>query len=113
MQKSQNEIIFTSGGTEADNTLIRSSIDTFGIKHAISSKIEHHAVTHTLEILEKQGAIHLHFVDLDENGHADLNHLEKLLQQFPNALVSLMHANNEIGNLLDIKKVVPSNRRCR
>ncbi len=105
MNCTPGEIIFTSGGTEADNTLIRSGIETYGIQHAISSRIEHHAVTHTLEILEKQGIIHLHFVDLDEKGHVDMDHLEKLLQQFPNALVSLMHANNEIGNLLDIKKV--------
>ena len=99
------EIIFTSGGTEADNTLIISSIKTYGIQHAISSPIEHHAVTHTLETLEKQGAIKLHHVNLDANGHVNLNHLEELLKQHPNALVSLMHANNEIGNLLDIQSV--------
>ena len=99
------EIIFTSGGTEADNTLIISGVQTYGIKHAISSPIEHHAVTHTLEVLEKQGVIQLHHVDLDEKGHVSVAHLEKLLQQFPNALVSLMHANNEIGNLLDLQRV--------
>lgn len=99
------EIIFTSGGTEADNALIISGIKTYSIKHAISSPIEHHAVTHTLELLQKQGTVQLHHVNLDEKGHVDLNHLETLLKQFPNALVSLMHANNEIGNLLDIQKV--------
>jgi cysteine desulfurase len=99
------EIIFTSGGTEADNTLIISGINTYGIKHAISSPIEHHAVTHTLETMEKQGAIQLHHVNLDAKGHVDMTHLEELLKQHPNALVSLMHANNEIGNLLDIKRV--------
>jgi cysteine desulfurase len=99
------EIIFTSGGTEADNAIITSSIETFGLKHAISSPIEHHAVTHTLETLAKQNAIQLHYVKLDEKGHVDLNHLEQLLTQFPNALVSLMHGNNEIGNLLDINRV--------
>jgi len=98
------EIIFTSGGTEADNTLIISGIQTYGIQHAISSPIEHHAVTHTLGVLEKKGVI-LHHVNLDERGHVDLIHLEKLLQQYPNALVSLMQANNEIGNLLDFKRV--------
>ncbi len=99
------EIIFTSGGTEADNTLITSGVHTYNIKHAISTPIEHHAVTHTLEVLEKHGVIELHHVDLDEKGHVNLIHLEKLLKQYPNALVSLMHANNEIGNLLDIQKV--------
>lgn len=99
------EIIFTSGGTEADNTLIISGINTYNIKHAISSPIEHHAVTHTLETMEKQGVIQLHHVNLDAKGHVDMNHLEELLKQHPNALVSLMHANNEIGNLLDIKRV--------
>lgn len=99
------EIIFTSGGTEADNTLIISSIQTYGIQHAISTPIEHHAVTHTLETLEKKGVVQLHFVNLDSKGHVDLGHLETLLQQYPNALVSLMHANNEIGNLLDIQRV--------
>lgn len=99
------EIIFTSGGTEADNTIISMSVATYGIKHAISSPIEHHAVTHTLEGLEKSGTIQLHHVNLDDKGHVDLLHLESLLKQYPNALVSLMHANNEIGNLLDIQRV--------
>jgi cysteine desulfurase len=99
------EIIFTSGGTEADNTLITSGVHTYRIKHAISTPIEHHAVTHTLEVLEKQGIIQLHHAKLDDKGHVDMNHLESLMKQFPNALVSLMHANNEIGNLLDIQKV--------
>ena len=100
------EIIFTSGGTEADNTIIVSGIQTYGIKHALSTPIEHHAVMHTLEVLEKQGTIKLHHVQIDKQGHVDLSHLEALLREFPNALVSLMHANNEIGNLLDISKRV-------
>jgi cysteine desulfurase len=99
------EIIFTSGGTEADNALIVSGAQTYGIKHAISTPIEHHAVTHTLEILAKKGIVQLHHVQLDEKGHVDLAHLETLLKQYPNALISLMHANNEIGNLLDLKRV--------
>lgn len=99
------EIIFTSGGTEADNAIIRCAVETYGIKHVISTPIEHHAVTHTLETLKKQGIIELHDVTLDEIGHVDLNQLEKLLKEFPNALVSLMHANNEIGNVLDIEAV--------
>lgn len=99
------EIIFTSGGTEADNAIIVSSIHTYNIKHAISSAIEHHAVSHTLEILAKEGVIELHLVKLDEKGNVDYNDLEKLLDAYPGALVSLMHANNEIGNLLDINRV--------
>jgi cysteine desulfurase len=99
------EIIFTSGGTEADNAIIRCAVETYGIKHAISTPIEHHAVTHTLETLEKQKAIELHFVKLDSQGNVDLQHLEELLKTYPNALVSLMHANNEIGNLLSLETV--------
>jgi len=99
------EIIFTSGGTEADNAIIRGAIQTYNIKHVISSQIEHHAVEHTLATLEMQGEIKLHYVRFDEKGHIDLVHLESLLKEFPNALVALMHANNEIGNLIDIQKV--------
>ncbi len=102
---SPGEIIFTSGGTEADNTIISMSVEPYGIQHAISSPIEHHAVKHTLEGLEKKGILKLHQVNLDAKGHVDLSHLENLLTQFPGALVSLMHANNEIGNLLDIQRV--------
>ena len=96
------EIFFTSGGTEADNTAIRSSIETLGLKHAITSRIEHHAVLHTLEHLKKTGHIELSFVNLDRNGVVDLEHLETLLQNNPRSLVSLMHGNNEIGNLFDL-----------
>jgi cysteine desulfurase len=99
------EIIFTSGGTEADNAIIRCAVETYSIKHAISTPIEHHAVTHTLETLEKQGTIKIHHVDLNGSGNVDLAHLETLLIEFPNALVSLMHANNEIGNILDLEAV--------
>lgn len=99
------EIIFTSGGTEADNAIIVSSIHTYNIKHAISSAIEHHAVSHTLEVLAKEGVIELHLVNIDELGNIDYNDLERLLKTYPGALVSLMHANNEIGNLLDINRV--------
>ncbi|MBL7853676.1 MAG: cysteine desulfurase [Cyclobacteriaceae bacterium] len=99
------EIIFTSGGTEADNALLVSSVKTYGLKHAISTPIEHHAVTHTLETLAQQGSVELHHVRLDAKGHVDLENLERLLVQYPGALVSLMHANNEIGNLLPIEQV--------
>jgi len=99
------EIFFTSGGTEADNALICSSINTYGLKHAITSKIEHHAVLHTLQNLEERGIIKLSYVDLDEKGHADLESLRKLLEENDRTLVSLMHANNEIGNINDIDAI--------
>lgn len=99
------EIFFTSGGTEADNMAIVRSIEAYGIQHAITSPLEHHAVLHTFEQLEKDGKIQLHYVNIDEKGNVDLAHLEELLSSLPKTLVSLMHANNEIGNLLDIKKV--------
>jgi cysteine desulfurase len=99
------EIIFTSGGTEADNTILVSAVSSYGIKNIVSSPIEHHAVTHTLENLEKQGLVKVHLVNLDQKGYVDMEHLEILLQQNPAALISLMHANNEIGNILDIERV--------
>ncbi len=98
------EIIFTSGGTEADNAIIRCAVETYSIKNIISTPIEHHAVTHTVDNLAKQG-LNVHMVNLDDHGHVDVNHLEELLRKHPNTLVSLMHANNEIGNLLDLKSV--------
>lgn len=100
-----SEIFFTSGGTEADNTIINNSIRTYGIKHAITSKVEHHAVLHTLQHLEDEGKIDLHFVDLDEKGQINYDHLHELLAKHENAFVSLMHANNEIGNLIDLERV--------
>ncbi len=100
------EIFFTSGGTEANNTALFCSVRDLNVKHVISSKIEHHAVLHTLEELEKEGKITLSYVTLTTNGHVDISHLEELLKNSTEkTLVSLMHANNEIGNLLPIKKV--------
>ncbi len=99
------EIFFTSGGTEADNMAIMCSVRDLGIKHCISTRIEHHAVLHTLECLEKEGKIKLSFVKLLPNGHVDLEDLERLLSENERSLVSLMHANNEIGNLLPMDKV--------
>jgi cysteine desulfurase len=98
------EVIFTSGGTEADNTIIASGIRTYELKHIISSPIEHHAVTHTIAQMSRAG-VQQHMVQLDQQGHVDLDHLKSLLREFPKSLVSLMHANNELGNLLDIEKV--------
>jgi len=99
------EIIFTSGGTEADNAILSGAVKAFGITHVISSAIEHHAVEHTLALMAGQGGVKLHYVQLDEKGNPVLSDLERLLALYPGALVSLMHANNEIGNLLDLKRV--------
>ncbi|MCC7297617.1 MAG: cysteine desulfurase [Bacteroidia bacterium] len=101
---SPGEIIFTSGGTEADNMILRGCVKNLGIKHIITSPIEHHAVLHTAVSLQKDGVVQLHLVNLDNKGHIDFNHLESLLTTHQNAWVSLMHANNEIGNLLNIEK---------
>lgn len=110
LNTSPAEIFFTSGGTEADNTAIRSSIETYGLTHAITSPLEHHAVLHTLQHLEQQGTIRLSLVNVDAKGHVDLAHLEELLRNARNdgsarSLVSLMHGNNEIGNLLNLNQV--------
>lgn len=105
LKASPSEIFFTSGGTEANNMAICCSVRDLEIKHVITSSIEHHAVLHTLEQLEKKGLIKLSFVKLTDDGHIDLNNLEELLKKNERSLVSLMHANNEIGNLLPVKKV--------
>ncbi len=99
------EIFFTSGGTEADNTAIHCAIESYNLTHAITSPIEHHAVLHTLEYLHKKGDIQLSLVRVDKKGNIDLEHLEELLKNNPRSLVSLMHGNNEIGNLLDLEHV--------
>ena len=100
------EIFFTSGGTESSNTAILASIKDLGCKHIISSVIEHHATTHTVEHLAKTGEARLSYVKLHANGHVDLENLESLLASSPEkTLVTLMHANNEIGNILDIHAV--------
>ncbi len=100
------EIFFTSGGTEGDNTAIRCGIAAYNIKHAITSKIEHHAVEHTLDMLLAQGIIDkLSFVNVDEKGNVDYDHLEELLRNNERSFVSLMHANNELGTLTDIERV--------
>lgn len=105
LSTSPSEIFFTSGGTEADNFAISSSIHTWGLTHAITSPIEHHAVLHTLRHLEKTGEIQLDYVSMDARGNLDLQHLETLLQKNPRSLVSLMHANNEIGTMNPIEQI--------
>lgn len=101
LKASPAEIFFTSGGTEADNMAILCSIRDLGVKRIITSRIEHHAVLHTIET----AGVAVSYVNLTGNGHVDLEHLETLLQAESKTLVSLMHANNEIGNLIDLKRV--------
>ena len=101
-----SEIIFTSGGTEADNMILRCAVRDLGVRTIITSKIEHHAVLHTAEELEKEYNITLHFVQLDAFGNPDLKDLEDLLKvDDSKKLVSLMHVNNEIGNLIDVSAI--------
>jgi cysteine desulfurase len=101
-----SEIIFTSGGTEADNMILRCAVRDLGVQTIITSKIEHHAVLHTVEELEKEYGIQVWYVDLDTTGNPDLDHLEQLLKKDDTKkLVSLMHVNNEIGNITDIATV--------
>ena len=100
------EIIFTSGGTESDNMILNCAVKDLKVTTLISSSIEHHAVLHALEALQKTHKINIAYVKVDNKGTIDLNHLEQLLQKDDSKkLVSLMHVNNEIGNILDLKKV--------
>jgi cysteine desulfurase len=102
---SSSEIIFTSGGTEADNMALFSAVHDLGVKRIISSSIEHHAVGHSVDALIKQNSIVFESVKLDSKGHIDMAHLESMLQENIPTLVSLMHANNEIATLLPLKTV--------
>ena len=99
------EIIFTSGGTEADNAIISSAVETYGIKNLITSPLEHHAVLHSIENVARQTGAMIHFVRFDDYGNIDYEHLDSLLKGNENALVSLMQANNEVGTLLDMNRV--------
>ncbi len=97
------EIFFTSGGTESSNTAINAAVKDLGCKHIISSIIEHHATLHTIENLKQTKQAEVSYVKLLPNGHIDVSDLEKILSvSKEKCLVSLMHANNEIGNILDI-----------
>ncbi len=100
-----SEITFTSGGTEADNYAIFGSVRTLGLRHAITSPLEHHAVLHPLQALAKRGETELSYLRHDDQGRLDLAHLEELLATHPRTLVSLMHGNNELGNINDIKTI--------
>jgi cysteine desulfurase len=100
------EIFFTSGGTESSNTAILASVQDLGCTHIISSPLEHHATLHTVEFLQKTRGVSVSWVKVNSNGHIDYDDLRQLLASHSGkSLVTLMHANNEIGNLTDINKV--------
>ncbi|WP_299443555.1 cysteine desulfurase family protein [uncultured Aquimarina sp.] len=101
-----SEIIFTSGGTEADNLALNSAVRDLGVQHIITSKIEHHAVLHTIQEIQSHTNISVSYVDITADGSIDYNQLETLLTSTSvKTLVSLMHVNNEVGTILDINKV--------
>lgn len=100
-----HEIFFTSGGTEADNMALNCAVNDLNVKRIITSPIEHHAVLHTAECIAERKNVQLELVKLTGNGHVDLKHLEELLKEDTKTVVSLMHGNNEIGNLLPLKEV--------
>jgi cysteine desulfurase len=100
-----SEIIFTSGGTEADNMAIHTAVTELGVKRIITSSIEHHAVLHTVDAISAHEHIELVIVHLDSKGNVDLVHLENLLKEGIPTLVTLMHANNEIATMIPLKKV--------
>lgn len=105
LKVSASEIIFTSGGTEADNFVLNSAVRDLGVKRIITSKIEHHAIGHSAEALQGCFDTVVDYVETDENGSVVLSSLEELLQEDKGeTLVSLMHVNNELGNILDIEK---------
>tara|TARA_B100000780_G_scaffold110772_1_gene77517 strand:+ start:562 stop:1314 length:753 start_codon:yes stop_codon:yes gene_type:complete len=105
LNASPQEIIFTSGGTESDNMLIRCAVKDIGVTTIISSRIEHHAVLHTLDDLKSLG-VNIKYVKINKNGHVDFKDLERLLEEDNSKkLVTLMYINNEIGTILDIERV--------
>ncbi|MES2852010.1 MAG: aminotransferase class V-fold PLP-dependent enzyme, partial [Bacteroidota bacterium] len=99
------EIIFTSCGTEANNWILRSAVKDLQVKRIITSKIEHHAVLYTALVLEKEYDIQIDYVNVKPNGEIDITHLVELLSQEKKTLVSLMHVNNETGNILDLERI--------
>ncbi len=101
-----NEIVFTAGGSEADNLILKNAVVNLGVTTIISSKIEHHAVLHTIEFIAKEYNITVKWLNLNEFGDVDYEQLEAFLgENDEKKLVSLMYVNNEIGNLLNIQKV--------
>ena len=105
LNTSPGNIFFTSGGTEADNMAIKCAIHDHDIKHAITSKISHHAVLYPLEDFSNENIIDLSYIDIDNSGTISLDHLEKLLKDNNRTFVSIMHANNEIGTIQPLKEI--------
>ena len=101
---STGEIFFTSGGTEADNMAIRCTVEGLGITHIVTTTIEHHAVGHCVELMEKEGLAKVTWLRVDSKGNPDLDQLEEILASSPRSFVSLMHGNNEVGTLLNLTK---------
>ncbi len=105
LNASTGEVFFTSGGTESNNWALKCSVRDLGIKHIISSPIEHHTVLHSMDHLSKEG-VQLHYLNINDLGHVDMSHLEELLSSISEQkMVSLMHANNEIGTMIDLDEV--------
>ncbi len=105
MNVSPSEVFFTCGGTEANNAILWGCARDREHKHFITSRLEHPAVLKPLQVLRQAMDIHVHYVNVDPLGHIDTGHLADLLKRYPGAVVSLMHANNETGNLLPVKAV--------
>ena len=103
---SASEITFTAGGSEADNLILRNAVVNLGVRRIITSAIEHHAVLHTIEALKEEFSISIDYVNVNEHGDIDFEHLVRLLQSDEiKTLVSLMFVNNEIGNVLELEKI--------
>ena len=101
-----SEIFFTSGGTESSNTILNAAMENLECQHIISSPIEHHATLHTVQYLAKKYNAKLSLVKILPNGHIDTTHLEELLASVnEKTIVSIMHANNEIGNMIDLMEI--------
>lgn len=99
------QIVFTSGGTEADNHALRGAVDTWAIPHILYNPTEHHAVTHTVEALAHSGRIQAHPIAVNHMGRIQLDHLEALLRRYPRSLVAVMYANNEIGTVQPVREI--------
>jgi cysteine desulfurase len=102
---SAQEIIFTSGGTEANNWILRSAVEDLKVQRIVTSKIEHHAVIYTALALQSDYNIQVDYVNINPDGSIDLTHLSNLLSEEKRTIVSLMHVNNETGTILDIDRV--------